>query len=219
MFTGLVEARVPALALVPRGGGARLTLSAPVLPPDLPAWQPRLGESLSVSGCCLTVSTLDDDGTLGFDLSAETLARTWFSDLADRAPGRTVNLERAVRLADRLGGHLVSGHVDGLATITSIEDVDPEPGEPSTPGDEEGLGGRLFTFEVPAAFERYLIDKGSVAVDGISLTVVAPRGRLFDVAIIPETLRRTSLGTADVGQRVHLEADQIGKWVERLLAL
>ena len=115
-----------------------------------------------------------------------------------------MNLERSLRLSDRLGGHLVSGHVDGLGTILSIED--------------SGDGGRLFTFSVPPAFERYQIPKGSVAIDGISLTVVDPRGPAFDVAIIPETLERTSLGAADVGQRIHLEADQIGKWIERLLA-
>ena len=105
---------------------------------------------------------------------------------------------------DRLGGHLVSGHVDGVGRIAAIEDT----------GDD----GKRFTFEVPAGFERYLVPKGSVGVDGISLTVVEPRGRLFDVAVIPETLRRTNLGAATVGQGVHFEADQIGKWVERLLA-
>ncbi len=201
MFTGLIEAQVPALSLTPAESGARLVLPAPRLPADLPAWDPRRGESLSVSGCCLTLTERTPDGTLAFDLSAETLGCTWFGELS---PGRPVNLERPVRLADRLGGHLVSGHVDGLATITAIED--------------SRDGGQRFTFEVPSAFQRYLIEKGSVAIDGISLTVIAPRERRFDVAIIPETLERTSLGEAQVGQSVHLEADQIGKWVEALLA-
>ncbi len=201
MFTGLIEVQVPPLSHTPAGTGARLLLPAPSLSADLPAWDPRRGESLSVSGCCLTLTDLTPDGSLAFDLSAETLACTWFGELS---PGRPVNLERSVRLADRLGGHLVSGHVDGLGTITAIEDT--------------GDRGQRFTFEVPSAFQRDLIEKGSVAVDGISLTVVAPRERGFDVAIIPETLERTSLGEAQVGQSVHLEADQIGKWVEALLA-
>jgi riboflavin synthase len=201
MFTGLVEACVPLLALEPVGSGARLLLPPPELPPDLPAWEPRTGESLSISGCCLTVVELGADGTLQFDLSAETLGLTWFADLE---PGRLVNLERSVRLADRLGGHLVSGHVDGVGTIVDVVD--------------SGDGGKLFTFEVPAALERYLLSKGSVALDGISLTVVEPRGGRFDVAIIPETLVRTSFGAAKPGERVHVEADLIGKWVEKLVA-
>ena len=201
MFTGLIEAPVPVRALAPQGSGARLILDAPDVPADAPPWDPRLGESLSVSGCCLTLIELGDDGSLAFDLSAETLSLTWFGDLE---PGRRVNIERSVRLQDRLGGHLVSGHVDGVGTISAIED--------------SGDGGQLFTFDTPDAFARYLVPKGSVSVDGISLTIVDPRDSRFDVAIIPETLVRTSLGTADVGQRVHLEADQIGKWVERLLA-
>ena len=203
MFTGLVETTLAVLSLEPKGSGgfgARLRLPQPEFAPDLPPWEPELGESLSISGCCLSLAALEPDGALIFDLSAETLERTWFRDAR---PGRAVNLERSVRLADRLGGHLVSGHVDGRGEIVGIED----------PGD----GGRLFTFEVEPGFERYLIEKGSVAVDGISLTVVEPQGRRFGVAVIPETLARTSLGTASVGQSVHLEADQIGKWVERLL--
>ena len=170
-----------------------------------PPGSPRLGESLAISGCCLTLAECGADegpaGTLAFDLSAETLSLTMFADLV---AGRTLNLERSVRLMDRLGGHLVSGHVDGVGAIAGIED--------------SGDGGSLFTFEVPAGFERYLIPKGSVAVDGISLTVVQPEGRRFRVAVIPETLERTSLGSATPGQRVHLEADQVGKWIDRLLA-
>ncbi len=200
MFTGIVEARVAVRALEPRGAGARLVLPAPD-----PGWQAARGESVSVSGCCLTVagiSPLDDGGReFAFDLSAETLERTWFGELA---PGRLVNLERALRLSDRLGGHLVSGHVDAIGSIAaSVDSKD---------------GGRVLTFEVPSGFERYLIDKGSVTIDGVSLTVVSPRDRRFDVALIPSTLEATNLRAAAIGQRVNLEADLVGKWIERLTA-
>ncbi len=198
MFTGLVEACVTVVSFTRRGTGARIVVGGPELPPEAPRWKPALGESIAIAGCCLTVATIDR-GRTGYDLSRETLERTWFG----ARDGGPVNLERSVRLIDRLGGHLVSGHVDGLGRIVEIEDARD--------------GGRVFRFEAPAAFERWLIEKGSVAVDGVSLTVVAPRGRRFSAAVIPETLRRTSLGGAEVGQGVHLEADQIGKWVEKLL--
>jgi riboflavin synthase len=208
MFTGIVEARVPVSAWTPVGTGGRLRLPAPD-----PAWEVAHGESISVSGCCLTaVGWARPEGgeevpgpgpglDLLFDLSAETLECTWFGDLA---PGRVVNLERSLRLGDRLGGHMVSGHVDGGGTIADVRD--------------SGDGGRVFTFEVEPGFERWIVDKGSVAIDGISLTVVEPRERLFDVAVIPATLELTSLGTASRGDRVHLESDPIGKWVEQLVA-
>jgi len=200
MFTGLVEACVPVRSWEAAGTGARLVLPAPELASDLPDWEPVLGESIALSGCCLTVIEIGPDGSVAFDLSRETLDRTWFEE---RIAGRPVNLERSVRLADRLGGHLVSGHVDGVGHVAAVTYT--------------GDGGWCMTFEVPVEFERYLVQKGSVAVDGISLTVVDPRERLFDVAVIPETLARTNLGTAEVGTAVHLEADPIGKWVERML--
>ena len=137
---------------------------------------------------------------LAFDLSKETLDRSCFGDLE---PGQVVNLERSLRLGDRLGGHQVTGHVDGLGSVVGIED----------PGD----GGLVFEFQVEGGFERYLVEKGSVAVDGISLTVVEPEGDRFRVALIPATLELTNLGTAVVGQRVNLEADPTGKWIEHLL--
>ncbi|MEM7310661.1 MAG: riboflavin synthase [Planctomycetota bacterium] len=199
MFTGIIEAAVPVLAFEPAGEGARLVLARPAEGPEGP-FEAALGDSIAVSGCCLTVAELPADGSLVFDLSAETLQRTWFQALA---PGRRVNLERSVRLSDRLGGHMVSGHVDGGGTITAIHDA--------------GDGGRVFTFEVDPGLERYLIEKGSVGLDGISLTVVEPRDRSFDVALIPLTLEITSLGQAEVGQRINVEADAIGKWVEKLL--
>jgi riboflavin synthase len=198
MFTGLVEACVRAASLERRGRGARLCLPAPGA-----GWTVGPGESVAVSGCCLTVAGLSAEGQLAFDLSAETLERSWFGSAL--RPGVALNLERALRLGDRLGGHLVSGHVDAVGRIASIEDADD--------------GGALVGFEVPAGFEAYLVDKGSVCVDGISLTVVGPAGRTFRAALIPETLARTSLGAAAVGQPVNLEADLVGKWVERFVQL
>jgi riboflavin synthase len=200
MFTGIVEATAPVRSFVPVGRGARL-----VVPVPFDGWDARPGDSISTSGCCLTVVELAPDPAGGapgmvFDLSAETLDRTWLGELT---PGRALNLERAARLDTRLGGHLVSGHVDGLGRVVEVV--------------ERGDGGWETHFEVPEGFERYLIEKGSITVDGVSLTVVAPRGRRFHVALIPETLRRTTLGTTRAGARVHLEADQIGKWIERLL--
>lgn len=200
MFSGLVEGQARVVCLRRSGQGARLELARPRLARGSERWHPARGESIAVSGCCLTVAGRGADGATSYDLSAETLALTHLGELA---PGSRVNVERAVRLADRLGGHLVSGHVDGLGRIVASAD-----------GRD---GGRLFTFEVPRGFERWLVAKGSITIDGISLTVVAPRARRFRVAVIPETLARTTLGSARVGAPVHLEADLIGKWVERFV--
>jgi len=201
VFTGLVEALAPVVACERRRSGARLVLGPPALARGRARWRPELGESIAVSGCCLTVAELGRGGRTAYDLSRETLERTWFARLSS---GAKVNVERALTLSDRLGGHLVSGHVDGLGRVAARAD--------------SRDGGALFTFEVPRGFERWLIDKGSIAVDGISLTVVAPRARRFRVALIPETLRRTSLGAARLGDAVHLEGDQVAKWIERLVA-
>lgn len=195
MFTGIVEACVAVRELTARGKGAQLTLPRPD-----PSWQVALGDSIAVSGCCLTVAGSAGD-SLSFDLSAETLAVTRLGEL--RA-GRRVNLERALRLGDRLGGHLVYGHVDGVGRVAAVHD--------------SADGGRRLEFEVPPALERYLISKGSITLDGVSLTVVEPRGPCFSVALIPETLARTTLGEARTGDPVHVEADAIGKWIERLLS-
>jgi riboflavin synthase len=199
MFSGLVEGRARVLRLERSGSGARLELAVPALGRGADRWRPARGESIAVSGCCLTVAAVRAGRTI-YDLSRETLERTRFAALAR---GVAVNVERSVRLADRLGGHLVAGHVDAVGEIAAIED--------------SRDGGRLFTFAVPRGFGRWLIEKGSVSVDGVSLTVVAPRGRRFQVAVIPETLRKTTLGAARVGEPVNLEGDLIGKWVAKLV--
>ena len=207
MFTGIVEARVELARVEPRGTGSRIRIPAPDR-----AWAVGRGDSVAVSGCCLTVAELQragvdepvPDGSPGadmvFDLSGETLARTWFGSA--RA-GTAVNLERALRIGDRLGGHMVSGHVDGVGSVVSVED--------------DGAGGRWIGFEVPAELERYLIEKGSITLDGVSLTVVGPERGRFRVAVIPVTLDVTTLGAAEPGRAVHVEADLVGKWIERLL--
>jgi riboflavin synthase len=193
MFTGLVEARSPVRKAVDRGTGRRVTVARPT------GFDVRAGDSICVSGVCLTVAG-DPAGDLEFDLSGETLARTWLGELE---AGDLVNLERAMRLSDRLDGHLVSGHVDGRGRIAAVRD--------------SGDGGRVLSIEVEPGFERYLVDKGSITVDGVSLTVVTPRGCTFDVAAIPVTLEKTTLGRAEPGRPVNLEADLIGKWIERFV--
>ncbi|MEO1697732.1 MAG: riboflavin synthase [Planctomycetota bacterium] len=229
MFTGLVEAAVPVRSFEPVGSGARLVLPWPgegdlALEPEAgswggPAstepWSAGLGDSIAVAGACLTVAAHqpapagsganEAPPDMVFDLSEETLRRTWFGRLLDREggpAGHVVNLERALRVGDRLGGHMVSGHVDTLGSYVGREDV--------------GDGGAVLTFEVPDGFERYLVDKGSITLDGISLTVVAPEARRFQVAVIPHTLARTHLAHLAPGDPIHLEADLVAKWVERL---
>lgn len=197
MFTGLVSHCVAVHTFQPRGSGALLSCHNPWAGAIDDPLQP--GESIAVSGCCLSVVP-PIGSELVFELSAETLERTWFAEVV---PGRRLNLERSVRLCDRLGGHMVSAHVDGCGEILGVSD--------------SGDGGLRMRLRAPACVERYLIEKGSVTVDGVSLTVVDPRGACFEVALIPSTLRATSLGTARVGQRVHLEADMLGKWIEQLI--
>ncbi len=196
MFTGLVEGTALVEALERRGRGARLVVAAPAF-----EFATEAGDSVSVSGCCLTVmARAGANSPLEFDLSEETLRLTWFGGLE---VGRPVNLERAARLSDRLGGHLVSGHVDGVGRVAAVE--------------SRGDGGVWMRFQAPEGFERYLVPKGSVTLDGVSLTVVEPAAREFAVALIPATLERTTLGRAAPGDPVHLEADLVGKWIEQLL--
>lgn len=209
MFTGLIEACTPLRRIEQgpgdRDAGLRIAVGGPAEP-----WNQQLGASIAVSGACLTLVGWSDPVTgaelsadrpgadLVFDLSSETVARTWFGRVR---PGRLVNLERALMLSDRLDGHLVAGHVDGSGRIVEVADTQD--------------GGRRIRFEVEPRLAVYLVDKGSVTLDGISLTVVDPVGPIFDVAVIPQTLAWTSLGAARAGDEVHVEGDLIGKWVLR----
>ncbi len=200
MFTGLVQDVGVVSALAPAGGGVRLAIR----PSRLPAAERAHGEAGAVDGGCRTVV---EAGAAGFsaEVSPETLART---ALGAYRPGTRVNLERAVRLADRLGGHLVLGHVDGVGTLVSRED--------------RGAYGAL-SFEAPAPVAPWLLEKGSIAVDGISLTVNALEdlpggGARFEVMIVPTTQAETALGDKQRGAQVNLEGDVIGKYVARLLA-
>src|SRR5439155_7427658 len=159
----------------------------------------EVGASIAVNGVCLTVVERGRED-LSFDLSEETLRR---SDLGRLAPGRPVNLERPVTLATRLGGHLVQGHVDGVGEVVGVE-ADP-------------TGGAWLTIRPPAELLRYLVEKGSVSVDGVSLTVAGLDGDAFSVALIPHTLAVTTLGTTRMGESMNLEVDVLAKYVERLL--
>ncbi|HET7453322.1 MAG TPA: riboflavin synthase [Thermoanaerobaculia bacterium] len=192
MFSGIVSAigRVERFDASP--GGARLAIA---VPPGFGRF--RRGESIAVSGVCLTA--LGNSAVLRADLSPETLRKTTLGGLRK---GSRVNLERAVRLSDRISGHLVSGHVDGVARVVSVE---PE-GE-----------SWIYTFALPRALARWVIEKGSVALDGISLTSIRVRRGRFSVAVIPHTRRATTLGVRRAGDSLNFEADMIARWVESLL--
>jgi riboflavin synthase len=194
MFSGIVEELGHVRAVTPRAGGARIEIAARTVLADA-----GLGASIAVNGCCLTVVGCTNDSWEA-DVVVETLQRT---NLGTLAPGDPVNLERPVRLTDRLGGHLVQGHVDGVARVTQLR-----------PHDD---GSVMTTFETPADVLRYVVHKGSVAVDGISLTVAAVHDEAFSVAVIPHTLAVTTLGAKQIGDTVNLEADVLAKYVERLL--
>ncbi len=193
MFTGLVTDMGVVERREPRAGGARLTIRPGAMPVD----ELVLGESVAVNGACLTVVERGE-GRMSFDAVPETLART---TLGSFRPGTRVNLERALRLSDRLGGHLVQGHVDAVGHV--LEKV------------PEGQGARLVV-SLPAAIAPLVAEKGSIAVDGVSLTVARAGRDRFDVALIPETLSRTVLGAAAPGTKVNLEADVVARHVARL---
>jgi riboflavin synthase len=195
MFTGIVEGTgtVAALAVAAGGGGARLEVEAPFLAGEL-----RLGESVAVNGCCLTVAEPTPAG-FAADLVAETLRRTALGGLA---AGDAVNLERPMALGGRLGGHLVQGHVDGVARVLERTPV----------GD-----GEEVRVELPPDLERYVVEKGSIAVDGVSLTVAGVGPGWFAVALVPHTLEVTTLGRRRPGDPVQLEVDVVAKYVERLV--
>ena len=195
MFTGIVEGTgtVAALAAAADGGGARLAVDAPWL-----AGRLEVGESVAVNGCCVTVAEATASG-FAADLVAETLRRTALGGLT---AGARVNLERPMALGGRLGGHLVQGHVDGVARI-----IDRTPGS---------LGEEVRV-ELPEALERYVVEKGSIAVDGVSLTVAGVGPGWFAVALVPHTLEVTTLGDRRPGDPVQLEVDVVAKYVERLV--
>ena len=208
MFTGIVEELGRVVRLETVEDSARLTVEAPTVTQDV-----NLGDSVSVNGCCLTVTAVHGS-TFTADLMAETLTRT---TLGSQAPGDPVNLERALRATDRLGGHIVQGHVDATAEVLDRS---------------HGEHWDLLRVGLPQEIARYVAVKGSVALDGVSLTVVdvedaqhnapdaSPKpgaGASLSVGLIPETLRRTTLGTRRPGERVNLEVDVMAKYAERLL--
>ena len=193
MFTGIVEELGHVVALEQRTGAARLTVSGPLAVADA-----GIGDSIAVNGVCLTVAELADH-CFTADVMAETLARTTLGDLV---AGDAVNLERPLTLAARLGGHLVQGHVDGVGTV-----LERRPAQHWTEVD----------IAAPAAVTRYIVEKGSITVDGVSLTVAAVDGTVFTVSLIPETLARTTLGQRGAGEHVNLEVDIVAKYVERLV--
>lgn len=193
MFTGLVEGVGKITELKRKAEGLRLAVA-----PPFPVNELVLGESVAVSGACLTVVAVKGRA-FQVDVSPETLAR---STLSFRRVGDLVNLERALRLGDRLGGHLVTGHVDALGILKERR---------------EGTEHLELTFELPAPLAPLVIEKGSIAVDGVSLTVNAVRDQTFTVNIIPYTAKDTNLTGLKIGDRVNLETDIIGKYVARLL--
>jgi riboflavin synthase len=193
MFTGLIEG-VGTLQRTERHG---LDASM-VIRPDFRLDNPVLGESIAVDGVCLTVIDLQQD-VFAADVSTETLTRT---TLGRKAPGSRLNIERALRLGDRLGGHLVTGHIDGIAVLKERK--------------SEGRSLRLF-FEASAEILKYVIEKGSIAVNGISLTVNGVSSAGFDVNIVPHTASVTTLQSLLIGAEVNIETDVIGKYVEKLI--
>lgn len=188
MFTGIVEER----GRVRAAGRGRLVVECATALADS-----DVGASVAVNGVCLTVVERAEDA-LAFDMSGETLARTTLGELRQDDP---VNLERPLTLATRLGGHLVQGHVDGVATVEAVE---------------AGEGGAVMRMRPPDGLARYLAEKGSVAVDGVSLTVAGVEDGTFTVALIPHTLAVTTLGRRGVGDRVNVEVDVVAKYIERL---
>ncbi len=193
MFTGIVEELGEVVAVEELGDASRFTLRGPLVTEDA-----RHGDSIAVNGVCLTVVDAGD-GTFTADVMAETLKR---SSLGALRPGSPVNLERAMALGGRLGGHLVQGHVDGTGTILA-----------RTPAEH----WEIVTVSLPQDLARYVVEKGSITVDGISLTVVEAAADHFTVSLIPTTLALTTLGTKQPGEPVNLEVDVLAKYVERLL--
>jgi len=194
MFTGIIEEVGSVRESVPRGGGRFLRVACRAVVEDL-----AIGGSIAVNGACLSAVDIGPDG-FGAQLSPETVRR---STLGELPVGTPVNLERSLRLGDRLEGHMVSGHIDGTGTVRGVRPT----------------GEYLeITYGAPLEILRYVVEKGSVAVDGISLTVASVDADTFRVAVIPETVRRSNVGEHVAGRRVNIECDIIGKYVERLAA-
>ncbi len=190
MFTGLIEIQGTVTSVKETGNGIGLSIK------PLSAYELVLGDSIAVNGVCLTVTK--HNGEISFDVSPETMRSTNLGELKN---GNSVNLERALRLSDRLGGHIVSGHVDNVGSIREIRNA----GEYT-----------FYKFDTTKDILKYVVKKGSIAIDGISLTVVDIDNTSFSVAIIPHTLTATNIGRKRVGDRVNLEVDIIGKYVEKL---
>lgn len=193
MFSGLVESQTEVLALIPEPAGIRLQLRRPASFTDV-----ALGDSIATNGCCLTVVALSEN-TFDFQAGEETLSKTTLGQLGQ---GGFVNCERSLALGDRIGGHLVTGHVDGVGSLASRTDSD----EWSN-----------MVFHAPAALLRQMANKGSITVEGVSLTLVEVTQDSFSVALIPHTLQQTTLGRLAVGDRVNLETDLLAKYVQRQL--
>jgi len=193
MFTGIITGTGRLVALTRRDGEARAQIATGQI--DLSDVKP--GDSIAVNGVCLTVAALDTD-SFQADISAETLARTTFSSLA---PGSRLNLEKSVTPMTRLGGHLVSGHVDGIATVLECD----------------AAGQSLHvSFKMPSALAKYIAEKGSICVDGVSLTVNTATDSVFEVNLVPHTLQETTLSTLTPGDSVNIEVDMIARYLERL---
>ncbi|HET6423392.1 MAG TPA: riboflavin synthase [Planctomycetaceae bacterium] len=198
MFTGLVEGMGRITALTPEGPGLRLVITPPA---DMvsDADPCRMGESVAINGCCLTVVAMEH-GTWSFQAGTETLSKT---NLGRLKVGHPVNLERALPAKGRLGGHFVQGHVDGVGTVQAI--------------DRDG-DWITMTFRLPEALAKQLVPKGSITVDGVSLTVVTVTAEAFSIALIPHTLAVTTLGVRGVGDAVNLETDILGKYVRQFMS-
>ena len=191
MFTGIIEGLGTIKAIMPMAGGLRMRIQA-----DFPIEGLKIGDSIAVSGACLTAVTFERQA-FEVDVSPETMGKT---TLGQAKVGDKVNLEQALRFGDRLGGHLVSGHIDGVGVIRDKRPV---------------ANAVIFAFEVPESLARYIVAKGSIAVDGISLTVNACDRTSFEVSIIPHTAKVTTVGFKKAGDRVNIETDMIGKYIER----
>jgi riboflavin synthase len=194
VFTGIVRELARVATAEPSDGGLRLVLEAPATAPAT-----AVGDSIALNGCCLTAVAVEP-ATIAFDAVPETLART---TLGGSRVGAAVNLEPALRAGEPLGGHYVQGHVDAVGRVRGLADRD---------------GGRRVWIDAPDAVLRYVVEKGSITVDGVSLTVAALDRDGFEVALIPHTLEVTTLGASAPGDGVNLEADVLAKYVERLLA-